>query len=244
MEEAGVDGPLIVHSISHKFGHSYVMSVLKKFPSKFVCCCLANPAEDGSGIKQLKDLVVKDGYRAVRFNPYLWPSGEKLTILIQNLYYALMTKEIGKALFSKAGDLGVPVGYKCMKYPSTVVLLGHLAFCKPPKDDEERQGFSELLKLSRFPKVYVKFSALFRVSRNPYLYEDLSQVLAQIVSSYGAHCVIDDFPFVVAECGYKEAREAICYLAKQGYLPSSATEWIMGKTIMQLFEGKWGSVAN
>ncbi|XP_019069669.1 uncharacterized protein [Solanum lycopersicum] len=249
MEEAGVDGALIVQPINHKFDHSYVTSVLKKFPSKFVGCCLANPAEDGSGIKHLEDLVLKDGYRAVRFNPYLWPSGEK------------MTNKIGKALFSKAGELGVPVGFMCMKglllhlqeieelcteFPSTVVLLDHVAFCKPPKNDEERRGYSELLKLSRFPQVYVKFSALFRVSRNPYPYEDLPHVLPQLVSSYGAHRIMwgSDFPYVVAECGYKEAREAVSYLAKQGHLPSSATEWIMGKTIMQLFDGKWSSVAN
>ncbi|KAJ8574366.1 hypothetical protein K7X08_026171 [Anisodus acutangulus] len=249
MEEAGVDGALIVQPINHKFDHSYVTSALKKFPSKFVGCCLANPAEDGSGIKLLEDLVLKDGYCAVRFNPYLWPSGEK------------MTNEIGKALFSKAGELGVPVGFMCMKglhlhlqeieelcteFPATVVLLDHVAFCKPPKNDEESQGFSELLKLSRFPQVYVKFSALFRVSRNPYPYEDLSQVVSQLVSSYGARRVMwgSDFPFIVAECGYKEAREAVSYLAKQGHLPSSATEWIMGKTVMQLFDGKWSSVVN
>ncbi|XP_060196978.1 uncharacterized protein LOC132626208 isoform X2 [Lycium barbarum] len=231
MEEAGVDGALIVQPINHKFDHSYVTSALKNFPSKFIGCCLANPAEDGSGIKQLEDLVLE------------------------------MTNEIGKALFSKAGELGVPVGFMCMKglllhlqeieelcteFPSTVVLLDHVAFCKPPKNDEERQVFLELLKLSRFPQVYVKFSALFRVSRNPYPYEDLSQVLAQLVSSYGAPRIMwgSDFPFIVAECGYKEAREAVSYLAKQGHLPPSATEWIMGKTVMQLFDGKWSSLVN
>lgn len=34
-------------------------SVLKKYPSKFVGCCLANPAEDGSGIKHLENLVLE-----------------------------------------------------------------------------------------------------------------------------------------------------------------------------------------
>ena len=83
-----------------------------------------------------------------------------------------MTNEVGKALFSKAGELGIPVGFMCMKvlfclvtrcvhipnikfltlkghfqglslhiseieelcteFPSTVVSLDHLAFCKPP----------------------------------------------------------------------------------------------------------------
>ncbi|KAK9276731.1 hypothetical protein L1049_006267 [Liquidambar formosana] len=220
MEEARVDGALIVQPINHKFDHSLVTSVLKKYPSKFVGCCLANPAEDGGGIKQLEDLVLKDGYHAVRFNPYLWPSGQQ------------MTNEIGKAMFSKAGELGVPVGFMCMKglnlhiseieklcaeFPSTVVLLDHLAFCKPPTNDEESLAFSELLKLSRFPQVYVKFSALFRVSRMPFPYQDLSHILSQVVSSFGANHVMwgSDFPFVVPECGYKEAKEAVSLIANQ-----------------------------
>ncbi|XAR48208.1 4-sulfomuconolactone hydrolase [Bertholletia excelsa] len=244
MEKAGVDGALIVQPINHKFDHSYVTSVLKKYPSKFVGCCLANPAEDGSGVKQLEHLVLKDGYCAVRFNPYLWPSGEQ------------MTNEIGKALFSKAGELGVPVGFMCMKglnlhlseienlcteFPSTIVLLDHLGFCKPPINNEERVVFSELLKFSRFPQVYIKFSALFRVSREPYPYSDLSALLSQVVSSFGANRVMwgSDFPYVVPECGYQEAKEAVLEIVNQVPLSPSELEWIMGRTVMQLFQGNW-----
>ncbi|XP_015881742.1 uncharacterized protein LOC107417639 isoform X1 [Ziziphus jujuba] len=244
MEEADVDGALIVQPINHKFDHSLVTSVLKKYPTKFVGCCLANPAEDGSGIKHLEQLVLKDGYRAVRFNPYLWPSGQK------------MTNEIGKTLFAKAGELGVPVGFMCMKglslhiseivelcteFPSTVVLLDHLAFCKPPENDEESKAFTELLELSRFPQVYVKLSALFRVSRKSFPYEDLSQPLSQVVSRFGANRVMwgSDFPFVVPECGYKGAKEAVSHICNQVPLSAIELEWIMGRTIMQLFQSHW-----
>ncbi|KAL5552663.1 hypothetical protein UlMin_040064 [Ulmus minor] len=244
MEEANVDGALIVQPINHKFDHSLVTSVLKSYPTKFLGCCLANPAEDGIGVKHLEHLVLEDGYRAVRFNPYLWPSGQK------------MTNEVGRALFSKAGELGVPVGLMCMKglglhiseieqlcseFPSTVVLLDHFAFCKPPTNDEESKAFSELLNLSRFPQIFVKFSAFFRVSRKPFPYEDLSITLSQVVSRFGANRVMwgTDFPFVLLECGYKGAKEAASLIANQANLSASELEWIMGKTIIQLFQGHW-----
>ncbi|XP_042471682.1 2-pyrone-4,6-dicarboxylate hydrolase-like isoform X1 [Zingiber officinale] len=249
MSEAGVDGALIVQPINHMFDHSLVTSVLRRHPSKFVGCCLANPADDGSGIRQLEDLVLKDGYRAVRFNPYLWPPGQK------------MTNEIGKALFSKAGELGVPVGFMCMKvdqylglslhiseieelcesYSSTVVLLDHMGFCKPPLTDEERYALSSLLKLSRFPQVYVKFSALFRLSRNQYPYEDTRDILSKVISSFGANHVMwgSDFPFVVKECGYREAKEAVPLIANRIPLSSADMEWIMGRTLGQLFHREW-----
>ncbi|XP_047311100.1 uncharacterized protein LOC124914565 [Impatiens glandulifera] len=246
MREANVDGALIVQPINHMFDHRYVTSVLKKHPSKFVGCCLGNPAEDGIGIRQLEELVLKDGYRAVRFNPYLWPSGQK------------MTNQIGKAMFCKAGELGIPVGFMCMKglnlhiadieifcseYPSTTVLLDHLAFCKPPINDEEKQNFEDLLNLSRFPQVYIKLSALFRVSRDPYPYNDITQTLSQIVTRFGADHVMwgSDFPFIEAECGYKKAKDAVVEIASKLHLSSSEMEWIMGKTALQLFSGNWSS---
>ncbi|KAK7340831.1 hypothetical protein VNO77_21545 [Canavalia gladiata] len=211
MEEAGVDGALIVQPIYHMFDHSYVTSVLEKYPTKFVGCCLANPAADGSGLKQFEDLVMKNGYRAVRFNPELWPSGEK------------MTNEVGKAIFRRAGELNVPVGFLlakglglyiseveqlCTEFPSTVVLLDHLALCKPPLNEEESLVFSQLLNLSRFPQVYVKFSSLFNVSRVQYPYLDLAPLLSQVVSRFGANRVMwgSDFPYAVPKCGYKGAK--------------------------------------
>lgn len=246
MEEAGVDGALIVQPINHKFDHSYLTSVLKEYPSKFAGCCLANPAENGCGIKDLENLVLEDGYCAVRFNPYLWPPGQK------------MTNDIGKALFSRAGELGVPVGFMCMKglnlhieeiktlcseFPSTVVLLDHMAFCKPPINEGERQNFSNLLDLSKFPQVYIKFSALFRLSRTSYPYDDLSKSLSQVVSSYGANRVMwgSDFPFVVPECGYKEAKEAVSKLAEQISLSYPEMESIMGNTVQHIFKRQWHS---
>lgn len=34
-------------------------SVLKKYPSKFVGCCLANPTEDEKGVKEFENLILK-----------------------------------------------------------------------------------------------------------------------------------------------------------------------------------------
>jgi hypothetical protein len=51
-------------------------------------------------------------------------------------------------------------------------------------------------------------------------------------------CCCSDFPFVVPECGYKGAKEAVQLIANQIPLPSSDLEWIMGKTAAQLFESQ------
>lgn len=47
-----------------------------------------------------------------------------------------------------------------------------------------------MISAANLRQVYVKFSALFRVSRSPYPYEDLSDVLPKLVSSYGANRIM------------------------------------------------------
>ncbi|XP_057823895.1 uncharacterized protein LOC131036099 isoform X2 [Cryptomeria japonica] len=232
MDDAGVDGALIVQPINHMFDHSYVNSVLQRYPTKFVGCCLANPTEDGSGIGELEHLVKK------------------------------MTNEVGKAMFAKSGELGVPVGFMCFKglllhildiealcsqFPSTTVLIDHFGFCKPPMNGLENEAWSRLLGLSKFPQVYVKVSASFRVSRKLYPYDDTSSLLSDLITTFGAERLMwgSDFPFVVKECGYKEARDQIPYLSSKSLpLSNEALEWIMGKTSMHLFPGAWASSAD
>ncbi|KVI05691.1 Amidohydrolase 2 [Cynara cardunculus var. scolymus] len=243
-----IDSHLHVWASPQQMIIMFVDSVLKKHPSKFVGCCLANPAQDATGLHQLEHLILEDGYRAVRFNPYLWPSGQ------------LMTNEIGKAMFWKAGELGVPVGIMCMKglnlhiseieklcteFPKTTLVLDHLGFCKPPTSalfllPSPLLFLLEHHLISLAVLVYVKFSGLFRVSRNPFPYQDLCPLLSQLVSSFGANRLMwgSDFPFVVQECGYKQAKEAVYVIANQLPLSSSDLEWIMGKTAMQLFQGQ------
>ncbi|RLM75029.1 4-sulfomuconolactone hydrolase [Panicum miliaceum] len=197
MDEAGVDGSLIVQPINHMFDHSLVTSGLKT----------------------------------------------------QNVSNKQMTNEVGRSLFAKAGELGAPVGIMTMKeieelcsdYPETTVILDHMAFCKPPTNDEEEKAFSSFLNLSRFPKIYVKYSALFSISREAYPYEDTAQLLSRVISNYGANRIMwgSDFPFVVPECGYKGATEAVSHATSKISVSPSDLEWILGKTVSQLFQGSW-----
>lgn len=134
-------------------------------------------------------------------------------------------------------------------------------------------------------QVYVKLSALFRVSRMPYPYLDLSDLLSELITHFGVNrimwgrwvlpvslveqkitcreddintwtkksnslanyvfCFISfltfcsDFPFVVPECGYKGAKDAVSLIAEQVPVASSELEWITGRTVMKLFPNGW-----
>ncbi|KAI3983433.1 hypothetical protein MKX01_038853 [Papaver californicum] len=216
MGEAGVHGALIGNFLA-KIHCGIDNTVLKKYQSKFVGCCLANPAEDGSGIKQLEDLILK------------------------------MTNEVGRALFSKAGELGVPVGFMCMKglnlhiaeikelctdFPSTTVILDHSLSASHPCE----------------PLCYFSFCTTEPMMRqNAYIdpgwrtviFFFLSETRRFFLHFLSCQSFPSDFPFVVPECGYIGAKEAVSLNANQIKLSSSDLEWIMGRTVVQLLQGSW-----
>ncbi|CAM6127928.1 unnamed protein product [Calypogeia fissa] len=245
MSEAGVDGALIIQPIDHKFDHRYVSSVLQEYPGKFVGCCLADPTDGGGGVRDLERLIKEEGYRAVRFNPYLWPPGQQ------------MTNEVGKAMFSKAGELGAVVGFMCFKglllhikdieelcleFPSTVVMIDHFGFCKPATNNEEAKAWEQLLGLARFPQVYVKVSAFFRISREPFPYKDTWPLVQELLTVFGAKRLLwgSDFPFVAAECGYHKANQDLPQLIGETLSVSqSDMDYLLGGTACRLFEGAW-----
>ena len=50
MKEASVDGALIIQPGNHQYDHSYVISVLRQHPDKFVGALLANPTTVRHGL--------------------------------------------------------------------------------------------------------------------------------------------------------------------------------------------------
>jgi predicted TIM-barrel fold metal-dependent hydrolase len=89
---------------------------------------------------------------------------------IQLVWSALyvFTVQVGRAMYAKAGELGLPVGYMPFKgllrhieeietlaqdCPATKVLIDHFGFCNC--SDMSSEEWQRLLGLARFPQVSV-----------------------------------------------------------------------------------------
>mmetsp|Transcript_11327 Transcript_11327/g.16709 ORF Transcript_11327/g.16709 Transcript_11327/m.16709 type:complete len:370 (-) Transcript_11327:34-1143(-) len=239
-----VSGALIVQPINYKFDHSYVKSCMDKWPQNFKGMCLANPslspAEAAENIRNL----ASQGFCAIRFNPYLWPSGEK------------MSNEVGDAMCKVAEEVDMPIGIMCFKgfelhyddikellrkHPKNKVIIDHFGFFRQGGKDNE-DAFSKLLSLSEYPQVYVKTSAFFRVSGQEWPYADLRARVDVLINQFGSDRLMwgSDFPFVSEQCGYGKATTALSQWGEAGSgLSAGDLENIMSKTAENVF-GSWG----
>lgn len=77
-----------------------------------------------------------------------------------------MSAKVGRALYSKAGELGIPVGFMAFQgllrhideittlletYPQTRVIIDHFGFCK--FNDTDSSSWKSLLELAKFQQV-------------------------------------------------------------------------------------------
>ena len=210
--EIKITKSLIVQPLNHKFDHSYLFHALKSYPDKFFGMGLANPDEGVIGLRQLKEAGPKN-FVGVRFNPALFPGGN-------------MESELAGDMFEEASNLNLVVGVMCFKgikdhvpalskwaakNENLKIIIDHMGFFRQPAvgavvdtNDiihNDEQHWNALLSLSNFKNVYVKISALFRLSGEPFPHNDLvkDERIATLIQKFGAERLMwgSDWPYVM-----------------------------------------------
>jgi len=237
MDAAGVAGSLIVQPIVHGFDHSYVNHTISKWPDRFIGMCLVDPQADDP-VEMLIELV-DQGYRGVRFNPALWREGET------------MDGDVGRALYARAGELGIPVGFLVSphnydeiealadEFPDTSAIVDHFGHCVPSKDNSPVPEFERLISMARHPNLNVKLSEFPRASNQDFPYVDMFAWVHQLIDAYSAGRLMwgTDFPFIVEQAGYDKGWEVADRI--EPAIGPGLSDQILGGTCEKLF-GVWG----
>merc|ERR1712223_2162600 len=173
---------------------------------------LANPEDGRNGLVKLKEQGPKN-LVAVRFNPALFPEGN-------------MESELAGEMFEEAYNLNFVVGVICfkgikdhvpalrkwaLKYKNLKIIIDHMGFFRQPAvgavvDEEDRvhnqeEHWEALLSLSDLKNIYVKISALFRLSGEHFPHYDLvrDKRIATLIQQFGADRLMwgSDWPYVM-----------------------------------------------
>ena len=261
MDEAEVDGALIVQPIFHGFDHGYVNEAISAYPKRFKGMALSNP-QRMDAVDQLDHLVTDQGYRGVRFNPAMWVLGviEHLNLTPQErsehfkvcaeCQMQHMDDDAGKAIYEKAGELGVPVGFMVSpKYfeqvdallseiPKTPAIIDHFGGCKASDGSPgSNVDFDALLAMAKHPQLHVKVSGFVGPSDEPQPHRDTWPMVIALIEAYGAERIMwgTDFPWIQSHGGYVSGTTILDQIPG---ISDNQRNQIMGGTAMSLF-GDW-----
>jgi predicted TIM-barrel fold metal-dependent hydrolase len=218
--------------IHYRWDCRYAGDVIKDHRNQFMGVCRVDPTADGA-VEDLKHWVRDYGFHGVRLSPAAGKSGDWINDR------ARMDR-----LFVRAAELKIPL---CILCPSTRlpdvekvierhkealdVCIDHMADCPIDRPDE----LKKLLALAKFPRVFVKISHLWSLSREKYPYRDTHEQVKRLYNQFGAKRLMwgTDWPVVEKHCGY--AKALALYRDELAFFTAEDRRWILGGTAKKLW---------
>jgi L-fuconolactonase len=232
MRANGVARTVIIQVIHYKWDNRYLASVLKRYPGMFHGVCRVNP-EDPAAPDQLSELT-QEGFRGVRLSPAAdatgdWIRGPLMPPLWQRCRELKVPMTV-LAPVTRLPDLAPLIEAN----PELTVVIDHMADCPLDRPDELKL----LLDLARYPRVFVKISDMWVLSRQPYPYADAQAQVKRLLERFGAQRLMwaTNWPVSLAQLPYE--RIVALYRDHFGFVTRREHEEILSGTVQRVWPFK------
>lgn len=229
MNANGVSSTVIIQVIHYKWDNSYLADVLKRYPGKFAGVARVNP-EDPAAPDHLSRLT-EQGFQGVRLSPAANASGDWIRgSLMKPLWTRCDALRIPMTLYIPVTRIP-DVQALIEAFPSLTVVIDHMA--ESPVDEPEKLRL--LLALQRYPKLYVKISHMWSLSKQEYPYPDAADQVKRLYDAFGAKRLMwgTDWPVSLPKVSYAKCVEL--YRDHLDFLKGEDREWVLNKTVRQVW---------
>jgi predicted TIM-barrel fold metal-dependent hydrolase len=230
MRANGVEKTVIIQVIYYRWDNRYLADVLKQYPQYFQGVARVDPESPGAP-DDLSRLVEEQGFRGVRISPAAGPSGDWIRgPLMPPLWKRCEQLRVPMTILApvtRMPDCAALIG----RFPDLTVVIDHMA--DSPLDQPGE--LNKLIALKRFPKVFVKISHTWSLSRQPYPYPDSLAQVKRLYDAFGPRRLMwgTDWPLVENYCGYAKALALVRDEMK--FLNAEDKRWILGGTVERVW---------
>ncbi len=221
---------VLIQVIHYKWDNSYLASVLKRYPRTFKGVCRVNP-EDPAAPDQLSRLTEVQGFHGVRLSPSGTVDGDWIRgTLMPPLWRRCAQLRVPMTILApvtRMPDL-IPL---IEQNPDLTVVIDHMADC--PLSQQEKLQL--LLTLARYPKVFVKISHMWSLSKQPYPYAGSTEQVRHLYHVFGANRLMwgTDWPICLKDLSYTQA--VSLFRDHLSFLPLDDHEQILYKTVQRVW---------
>jgi L-fuconolactonase len=229
MKANGVSKTVIIQVIHYKYDNRYLADVLKQYPEYFQGVCRVDPL-DPAAPDHLSRLT-EQGFRGVRISPAGNASGDWIA------------GPLMPPLWKRAEELKVPmtvlapitrmpdVDKLAARYPDLTIVIDHMADCPP----DQPQELYKLIALKRYPKLFVKISHAWSLSKQPYPYPDVQEQMKRLYDAFGPQRLMwgTDWPICETHTTYEKTLTLIRDDVK--FLTADDKRWILSRTVERVW---------
>ncbi len=232
MKANGVEKTVIIQVRYYLFDNSYARDVVKQYPQYFTAVCRVDP-RDAAAPDQLSKRIEEDKFQGVRISPNGTPPGD---------WFA--NASLMGPLWKRAERLKTPLGLlapieqipQAAKYiemcPDLTVVIDHMADSPVDRPGE----LDKLLALARYPKVFVKISHSWSLSKQDYPWRDSQEQVKRLYDRFGPKRLMwgTDWPMCEPKATYAQTLSFVRDELK--WLSEEDKRWMLGRTVEQVWK--------
>lgn len=230
MKQNNIARTVIIQVIHYRWDNSYLRDVLKQYAPLFQGVARVNP-EDPASPDTLSKLVEQDGFRGVRLSPNDSPAGDWIKgPLMPPLWKRCRDLKVPMTILAPAVRMP-DIAKLCEKYPDLTVVIDHMADCPLDRPDL----LLKLVALKRYPKVFVKISHTWSLSKEGFPFRDTFAQVQRLYEAFGPQRLMwgTDWPVSNKHASYAQTlavvRDGMAFLNKED------KRWILSRTVERVW---------
>lgn len=231
MKTHGVARTVLIQYIGYRWDNSYVADVLRRYPREFRGVARVNP-EDAANADHLSRLVEEQKFQGVRLSPAANASGEWINgPLMGPLWKRCEQLRAPMTILTSTARLP-DVEKLIAKQPELTVVIDHMADAPLGKPEE----LAKLTALKRYPKVFVKISHTWSLSKEPYPWRDTWAQVKELHQQFGPERLMwgTDWPVCLRHGTYGQTLGVV--RDEMSFLNDKDREWMLSKTVERVWK--------
>lgn len=228
----GVGRIVLIQMSYYGFDNSYLLDAMARWPEIFTGVAVIDWNADHPEV-QMRELA-RRGVRGFRIFPQDLPAQTCLEADgIDRMFRCGAEENLAMCLLVNPEALGA-VYKKCERFPSTPVIIDHIARIGMSGPIEEAD-VRTLCALAHFPNVKVKISAFYALGEKKPPHKDLIPLIKQVYEAFGEHRLMwgSDCPFQTEAETYQDSISVV--RDNLPFLTNDAREWILRRTAEKAF---------
>lgn len=229
MKTNGVARTVIIQVIHYRYDNRYLAAVLKKYPGTFQGVCRVDPL-DAAAPDHLAKLTA-EGFRGVRLSPAGNAGGDWFRgPLMPPLWKRCEELKVPMTVLAPIGRMP-EVALLLERLPDLTVVIDHMADCPIDQPAE----LEKLIALKRYPKLFVKISHTWSLSKQPYPWLDAQEYVKRLHQAFGPERLMwaTDWPIIEGYSKYERALSVVQDEMK--FLNEEDKGWMLSKTIERVW---------
>jgi L-fuconolactonase len=231
MKANGVARTVIIQVIHYRYNNRYLASVLKQYPEYFLGVCRVDPL-DPAAPDHLSRIHEQRGFHGVRLSPVAGEAGDWIRgPLMPPLWERC--RQLRRPMTLLAPVTRMPDAARLIeKFPDLTVVIDHMADCPVDQPAE----LDKLTALVRYPRVFVKISHTWSLSKESYPWRDSQRMVKRLYDTFGPQRLMwaTDWPIIEnSHATYVQALTSVRDTME--FLSAEDKSWIFSKTVERVW---------